>query len=94
MSNFTFQINNCKIFGYGRKGDKSKAWGKLVWTDGTCPFEQKFETIYPDVINAIETNPNGDFSASGSMVMNQGYGEHKGKTFYALMVNKIGRMDA
>ena len=94
MPNYTFEIQNCKVFVKGGKPDKSKVWGKLMWTDGTADFEQKFETFYADVIATLEANKGAEanFKVSGGMVANAGYGDHKGKVFYQLLVSKIERI--
>lgn len=87
MSNFTFQIKDCKITEYASK--QTKAWGKLYWTDGTADMKVKFETTYPEVMRIIEENkhPEKSFRAIGTMTLNNGYGAHTGKVFqnYALL---------
>lgn len=89
MSNFTFQIKDCKIFEYNSK--QTKAWGKLCWTDGTADMKVKFETTYPEVIKTIEANkhPEKSFRASGSMTVNNGYGDHAGKVFQNYVLTEL-----
>lgn len=89
MPNFTFRIENCKIFNFGGKNGKS--WGLLAWTDGTIDFEQRFSTTYQNVIEAIAANRSStsEFRVSGYLTKNEGYGEHKGKFFNNWIVDKI-----
>ncbi|NBV06683.1 MAG: hypothetical protein EBS06_05545 [Proteobacteria bacterium] len=89
MPNFTFQIKNCKIFAYGSK--QGKGWGKLVWTDGTEPFEQGFQTNSQLVMDTIDANRSAEaeFKVSGTMTLNQGYGDHKGKVFKNYVLTEI-----
>lgn len=90
MSNFTWNIKRAKIFGYGSK--QVKAWGKLVWTDGTAPFEIRFQTLSQEVMKTIEQDnkgPETSFKVSGSLVINHGYGDHVGKTFQNYVIEEI-----
>lgn len=89
MSNFTFQIKQAKIFEFRSKG--VKAWGKLAWTDGTADFEQKFETTHPQIIALIEANRAAEtnFKVCGTMTINPGFGEYKGKNFQTLMITQL-----
>lgn len=89
MPNYTFKIQQAKIFNYGSK--QTKAWGELHWTDGTADFKQKFETINPQVMTIIGDNRSAEasFKVSGSMTINVGYGDHKGKIFQTHVVNEI-----
>lgn len=89
MANFTFQIENCKIFNFDGKNGKS--WGLLAWTDGTIDFEQRFQTTYQNVIDIIAANRSStsEFKISGHMTKSEGYGEHKGKFFNNWIVDKI-----
>lgn len=81
MSNCTITINVCKIFEFA--GKQGKAWGKLLWEDGTATLEQKFQTTNPNVISIIEANRSAEseFKISATVSLGQGYGKHEGKTF-------------
>lgn len=94
MPNFTFKIDNCKIFEYNSK--QGKGWGKLCWTDGTIDFDQKFQTTYANVISVIEANrtAEAEFKVSGHLTKSEGYGDHKGKTFTNWVVDNVELIEA
>lgn len=89
MPNFTFQIQNCKIFKTGKK--VGKGWGTLYWTDGTIEFEQKFETHSQLIIDAIEAHRDSEatFKVSGNMTKSEGYGAHAGKSFNNWIISEL-----
>lgn len=90
MPNFTFQIKEVKIRNYNFK--PGKGWGRLIFTDGTCAFDQGFETRSQEVIEIIAANKGHDVVfkiISGSITQNNGYGEHKGKVYNNYVVDQI-----
>lgn len=91
MPNFTFQIKEAKLFEVG--GKLGKTWGKILWTDGTCEFEDQFETINPQAIDVIANNRAMEinFRVVGTMTVNIVYkdGPHKGRKFNKLLITEI-----
>lgn len=92
MPNYTWQLQDCKIFEFMNK--QTKAYGKMVWSDGTEPHEQRFETKSQQVMDVIELNRSAEasFRVSGTMTLNHGYGDHKGKTFKNHVITEIERI--